>query len=121
MKRKPKGTQSHGLPPEVTPEQVISYLATISKPASIREIAHGLELKHGGRRFLPRIVQQLKSKGEIEEVHDRYRLAGSRHPKQKVPAKETVQAEQPVPAKPRPQPSHDPNLIAGRVVAHREG
>ena len=28
-----------------------------------------MELKHRGRRFLPRIIQQLKKAGDIEEIH----------------------------------------------------
>jgi ribonuclease R len=121
MKRKSTQPQSHRRPPEVTAEQVTAFLGTLSEPASIREIAHGLQLKHGGRRFLPRIVRQLERKGEIEEAHDRYRLAGSRRPKQTASAGETVQTEQPKIRNAQPQPSRDPRLIAGRVVAHREG
>ena len=120
MKRKPKQPQSHGPQPEVTAEQVIAYLASISKPASIREIAHGLELKHGGRRFLPRIVQQLERKGQIEEAHERYRLAGSHRPKAGSP-KEASETQPAVRARTALQPSRDPSLIPGRVVAHREG
>src|ERR1700674_637605 len=62
--------------PEVTPEQVIAHLATLTQPASVRRIAHGMELKHRGRRFLPRVLQQLKRRGDIEEIYGgRYRLA----------------------------------------------
>src|ERR1700676_2002013 len=67
-------------PPEVSREQVLAHLVAHSKPASIREIAHGMELKHRGRRFLPRIIRQLMKSGEIEEIHGgRYRLAGAKH------------------------------------------
>ncbi|MGH9735948.1 MAG: ribonuclease R family protein [Candidatus Acidiferrales bacterium] len=116
--------------PEVTPAQVIAHLATVSKPASIREIAHGLGLKHSGRRFLPRVIQQLERKGEIEEQGNRYRLAGQRASKPAV----AVKREQPTQSGPRqhpsteadhrgksPQRAHDPNLAAGRIVAHRDG
>src|SRR5580698_3240795 len=62
--------------PDVTGAEVIAYLATLAQPASVRRIAHGLELKHRGRRFLPRVLQQLKRSGEIEEIYGwRYRLA----------------------------------------------
>jgi ribonuclease R len=121
MKRKPKGTQLQGKPPEVTAGRVIAYLATVPQPLSIREIAHGLELKHDGRRYLPRIIQQLERKGEIEEEHDRYRIAGARRAKQPHPARPAVQAEAPIASKAPPKPPGDPNLIAGRIVAHREG
>ncbi|HLV94676.1 MAG TPA: VacB/RNase II family 3'-5' exoribonuclease [Candidatus Acidoferrales bacterium] len=119
MKRSPKPSQN-ATQPEVTPAQVIAHLATISKPASIREIAHGLGLKHSGRRFLPRVIQQLKRKGEIEEQGQRYRLAGQRPPKPPSSPRETVHAELAVPAR-TPQRSRDPNLVAGRIVAHRDG
>lgn len=113
--------------PEVTPAQVIAHLSTIAKPASIREIAHGLGLKHSGRRFLPRVIRQLERKGEIEEQGNRYRLAGRRPSKQAAVSKggqpesrERPQAEVEHRAT-TPQRAHDPNLIAGRIVAHREG
>ena len=127
---------------EVTPEQVIAYLATLSQPATIRQIAHGMDLKHRGRRYLPRVLEQLKRRGEIEEIRGgHYRLAGAKQPKQ--PARTRL-----VPATPHAAPSHpaassqaeqqsqpaaepqramvpkrgqDPNLISGRLVAHREG
>src|SRR5215469_6674493 len=82
MKRRSRAPQGGDRPADVTPEQVVAHLATISKPATIREIAHALGLKHGGRRYLPRIVQQLKRKGEIEEEGNRFRLRGWRRPKQ---------------------------------------
>ena len=109
-------------PPEITPAQVVAHLATTSKPASIREIAHALGLKHTGRRFLPRVIQQLKRKGEIEEQGNRYRLAGQRlaKAKQASPITETAKA-QPAAASKTSQRSHDPNLVEGRIVAHREG
>src|SRR5580700_5303293 len=62
---------------EVTPELVLAYLATLSQPSSVRHIAHGMGLKHHGRRFLPRVLQKLKKRGDVEEIHGgRFRLAG---------------------------------------------
>ena len=109
-------------PAEVTREQVIAHLTAEPHPATIRQIAHGMELKHHGRRFLPRIIQKLKKSGDIEEIHgERYRLVGTKQPSR--PSK-----ERPAPAKHdgltgatgAKRPS-DPNLIAGRIVAHRDG
>jgi ribonuclease R len=111
-------------PIEVSREEVIAYLTAQPQPATIRQIAHGMELKHRGRRFLPRIIQKLKKAGDIEEIHGgRFRLTGSKQTQR--------------PGKPRPAPapakhdgltgatgakrSADPNLIAGRMVAHRDG
>jgi len=113
--------------PEVAPEQVIAHLATLSQPASIRQIAHGMDLKHRGRRYLPRVIQQLKRRGDIEEIHGgRFRLAGSKHVQSPGPARganaaaearkkvETAQAG-------APKQGRDPNLVSGRLVAHRDG
>jgi ribonuclease R len=132
-------------PAEVTPEQVIAHLATLSQPASIRQIAHGMDLKHRGRRYLPRVIQQLKRRGEIEEIHGgRYRLAGAKHAQGKSAVRpaatpqENAAAMQPRSepaqagthaAQPADQSAHaaaakhgrDLNLISGRFVAHRDG
>jgi ribonuclease R len=118
MKRREKTSPPED-PPEVTPEQVTALLARISKPASIREIAHGLELKHNGRRYLPRVIRQLSRQGEIRQEGNRYRLAGARHPLRA--------AEQPDASASRaaggaqPGRRQDPNLVVGRLVAHRDG
>jgi len=133
-------------PPEVTPEEVIAHLATLTQPASIRQIAHGMDLKHRGRRYLPRVVQQLKRRGDIEETHGgRYRLLGakqtqrnslarppaSRAPKSPEKAATTqtrTEHGQPGASRPADQGVHvagkqgrDLNLISGRFVAHRDG
>ena len=51
---------------------VLAHLATLSQPASIRQIAHALELRHRGRRYLPRMHP------EIEEARARWkRLKGA--------------------------------------------
>ena len=122
MKRKPKSTHKEERAPEVTPEQVAAHLATLSRPVSIRELAHGMGLKHRGRRYLPRILQQLERRGEVVENNDRYRLAGTQRAKNSDTARK-AHAPRPTPhqkleAHKRP---HDPNLVAGRIVAHREG
>src|SRR5271167_3810381 len=77
-KRFPFIPEKEPLPEHVTRDQVLAHLATLSKPVSIRELAHGLRLKHHGRRYLPRIIRQLEKSGEVGEVHGgRYYLAGS--------------------------------------------
>lgn len=129
MKRIPNRSRTTA-EPEVTPAQVVAHLATVSKPASIREIAHALDLKHSGRRFLPRVIQQLERKGEVEQRGNRYSLAGRRTPKHSAAVPETASphtgpvehtsSERVARAK-APQRAQDPNLIAGRIVAHREG
>ncbi|HXW54121.1 MAG TPA: VacB/RNase II family 3'-5' exoribonuclease [Candidatus Cybelea sp.] len=118
MKRREKTSLPEDRP-EVTPEQVTALLARISKPASIREIAHGLELKHNGRRYLPRVLRQLSRQGEIRQEGNRYRLAGSRHPLRAAepPALAASRAAE----KAQPRRRQDPNLVLGRLVAHRDG
>ena len=108
--------------PEVSREQVLAHLATLSQPASIREIAHGMDLKHRGRRFLPRVIQQLKKKGEIEETHGgRYRLAGQKSVPTSTPHGATAEHRTAAPAPAHRERARDPNLVSGRIVAHRDG
>jgi ribonuclease R len=146
---------------EVTPELVLAHLATLAQPASIRHIAHGMGLKHRGRRYLPRVLQKLKKHGEVEETQGgRFRLAGTKHAKkeaagQAAAAKRvsaansaavaaTASAEQETPNANAVTDVHDagtstsraasvarsnitsgrgrdPNLVPGRIVAHRDG
>src|SRR5580704_14236438 len=136
-------------PAEVTPEQVTAHLATLTQPASIRQIAHGMDLKHRGRRYLPRVIQQLKRRGDIEEIHGgRYRLAGAKQAQRTSPARPAApnartSHEKPAATQPRSESAQastgaaqptdhaaraaaakqgrDLNLISGRIVAHRDG
>jgi ribonuclease R len=125
-------------PGQVAREHVIAHLSELSQPASIREIAHGMELRHSGRRFLPRIIKQLKHEGEIEEIHGgRYRLAGAKHAQEVSssgagteakdgPVASTAKANNAAAVTGagiagRSKRSADPNLISGRIVAHRDG
>ena len=122
MRRQHTVEDQQARPPEVSREQVVAHLAAQAKPASIREIAHGMDLRHRGRRFLPRIIEQLKKSGDIEEVHGgRYRLTGSKHSR-RAPAELAKAAPLEEPASSiRPKRASNPNLIAGRMVAHRDG
>src|SRR5580704_7742625 len=85
MKHPPKYKESNRPdkepnPNHVTEEQVTAYLSSIARPESVRQIAHGMELRHHGRRFLPRIIQHLKSRGDIEEIRGgQYQLAETKH------------------------------------------
>jgi len=116
---------------EVTTEQVIAHLSTLTRPASIREIAHGMDLKHRGRRYLPRVIQQLKRRGDVEEIHGgRYRLADSKHvasadraPRTAVEGALPVASVTATPSKTEvaQKRARDPNLVSGRIVAHRDG
>src|SRR5215469_2087738 len=119
-------------PRHVTEEQVIAYLSLISQPESIRQIAHGMELQHHGRRFLPRIIQYLKSRGDVEESRGgRYRLAESEQSARNVGKREKAAAADarkdadvdsaPSRGDEAARRSADPNLVSGRMVAHRDG
>ncbi len=140
----PKDPDKEPNPNHVTEEQVIAYLSSIARPESVRQIAHGMELRHHGRRFLPRIIQHLKSRGDIEEIRGgQYQLAETKHSVRAAakkgraaradaqqtaevsatsstaaPAVASASGRAPAPAARR---SSDPNLIAGRLVAHRDG
>jgi ribonuclease R len=126
---------------EVTPELVLTYLATLSQPSSVRHIAHGMGLKHHGRRFLPRVLQKLTKRGDVEEIHGgRFQLAGVKQARNEASGRAaaakraanaarsstTGEAPQQVAA---PQGAgavsvsrgKDPNLVSGRIVAHRDG
>jgi ribonuclease R len=146
---------------EVTPELVLAHLATLAQPASIRHIAHGMGLKHRGRRYLPRVLQKLQKHGEVEETQGgRFRLAGTKHAKKEAAGQaaaakrvraadqaatgESLEQEPPSPeaaavadrrvaagggsralstttVKSPSGRGRDPNLVSGRIVAHRDG
>src|SRR6202041_2660560 len=96
---------------EVTPELVLAYLSTISQPSSVRHIAHGMGLKHHGRRFLPRVLQKLKKRGDVEEIHGgRFQLAGVKQARKGPPgraaaAKREARAARVSPAGEAPPPN----------------
>jgi ribonuclease R len=146
---------------EVTPELVLAHLAALAQPASIRHIAHGMGLKHRGRRYLPRVLQKLKKHGAVEETQGgRFRLAGTKYAKkeaagqaaaakrvsaahsaaaaatasvgQETPNADTVADVHDAAASASrvasaaksnitPGRGRDPNLVSGRIVAHRDG
>ncbi len=113
-------------PNHVTEAQVIAYLSTAAGPESVRQIAHGMELRHHGRRFLPRIIQHLKGLGDIEEIRGgQFRLAETkqsiRAAAKRGKAAATEHGENAAPAAAAARRSNDANLIAGRIVAHRDG
>ncbi len=93
-------------------------------------------LKHLGRRFLPRVIRKLTKSGEIEESYGgRYKLpdksgdqaaaapssARARAPQAQPGPKEKESASDAPSAAPESRRARDPNLIAGRIIAHRDG
>jgi ribonuclease R len=113
-------------PPDITETEVLAYLHTLTKPATTRQIAHGLNMRHHGRRLLPRLLAKLKSRGEVDELHGlRFRVAEQHRAEQKPKA---PRREHPGQHSPGQHPidalrkhGRDPNLIAGRLSAHRDG
>lgn len=134
MKRKHASRQQPQREEEVTRDEVIAHLAKISEPTSIRQIAHGMSLRHAGRRYLPRVIEKLVRAGEVEETRGgRYRLVGRKQqPSQQhgahAPSRAAGQRASAAPeaaphvtAGAAPLRSRDPNLVSGRMVAHRDG
>ncbi|MGA3293579.1 MAG: VacB/RNase II family 3'-5' exoribonuclease [Candidatus Acidiferrales bacterium] len=121
MKRQHIIDQKEARPDEVSAGAVTAHLATLSSAVSIREIAHAMGLKHRGRRFLPRVIQQLKRRGEVEEIYGgRYRLVGQKQAQSAAPGPSAVEPGTSA-APTATQRARDPNLIPGRVIAHRDG
>jgi ribonuclease R len=120
-----KKPEKDSRPPDVTAEDLLQHLAKVQHPASIREIAHALGLRHHGRRALPKLLAKLQRRGEVEEVRGgRYRLSGSPVKIKPSHSRQAVgQPKIPAPASAAPtgKPRRDPNLITGRLVAHRDG
>src|SRR5215831_17951775 len=140
VKNKHKRRPHDERPDEASDGNVLAYLATLHNPASVRQIAHGMGLKHRGRRYLPRILQHLKRRGEVEEPREGcYRLTGKKTPR--VPSDSGTAGERPTYTSEQRlerNPEHkaerreaaairpaakaaDSNLVSGRLVAHRDG
>jgi ribonuclease R len=107
-------------PEEIDEAVLLAHLAKSPHPQSIREIAAGLNLRHWGRRALPKLLSRLKRSGVVDESHGRFRLTGQR-PDRKAPAKTQPSAPAAVAAREPRYSRHDHNVIAGRLVAHRDG
>ncbi len=106
---------------EVGQAELLAYLAAAPRPQSVREIASGMELRHWGRRALPKVLSQLKRRGDVEESHGRFQLTGRkpvRKQEQKADAAPSANLSRERDARPQRQ---DANVIAGRLVAHRDG
>ena len=99
-----------------TEEDVLNFLGNARHPASVREIASALSLKHAARRALASVLSRLKRQHLVEELRGgQYRLAGSRPEPRAATKPAATPGAQAKPAK------RDPNQLAGRLVAHRDG
>jgi ribonuclease R len=125
LKNKHKHRPHDERPKEASDANVLAYLNTLSNPASVRHIAHGMELKHRGRRYLPRILQTLKRRGDVIEVREGcYRVAGKKngHAKSEKRGKSgAAAAAEDSSLGQDHKRTADPGLISGRLVAHRDG
>jgi ribonuclease R len=100
----------------ITEQDVLHFLGIARHPASVREIASSLSLRHAARRVLGSLLSQLKRQGLVEELRGgQYRLAGAR-PEPRAATKPT-----PTPGLQGKPAKRDPNLLTGRLVAHRDG
>src|SRR4029077_18183068 len=104
-------------PDEVLSEEdVLNFLGSAREPASVRDIASGLSLRHAGRRVLASLLSRLKRQRLVEEGRrGHYRLAGDR------PHLRAAQKSNPRLAAHQKPAARDSNLLAGLLVAHRDG
>ncbi len=60
-------------------DEILNYLHRSAKPASLRQIASALGLRHAARRALAKSITRLKRRKLIEEARAGcYRLAGAK-------------------------------------------
>ncbi len=115
---------------ELSEQDVIGCLTEKRQPASLREIAAQMQLRHRARQELKKIIERMKRKGDVEELQSgRYRLVGHGQGtgiKKSTGGTRDRAAKQASPRESGVEPPHsktkrDANLIAGRLVAHRDG
>lgn len=140
MKQKDEEAKEHA--PEITEDELLAHLAKANRPESIREMASALGQRHWGRRALPKLLGRLKRRGDVEEEHGRYRATGHRTARAANPRpaqqRNVLPTERKQPAEGTPARTQesgarlargedgraakqDASLIAGRLVAHRDG
>ena len=68
-----------GRPEPLSDDEILNYLHRSAKPASVRQIASALGLRHAARRALAKSITRLKRRKLIEEARAGcYRLAGAK-------------------------------------------
>ncbi len=68
-----------GRPEPLSDDEILNYLHRSAKPASLRQIASALGLRHAARRALAKSVTRLKRRKLIEEARAGcYRIAGAK-------------------------------------------
>ncbi len=109
-------------PKLLTDQDVLHILASADRPLSARDIAASAGLKHAGRRVLARIITHLKKRGRIEELRGgRLRVAEGRKEPPKPRTKDRAQPQSKTTPPDTQRQPRDPNMLTGRLVAHRDG
>jgi ribonuclease R len=107
---------------ELTDQDVLAHIGRAPEPASLREIAHALELRHHARRELHKIVSRLKRRGDVQEVRPgRFRLAGKKVTAPPKPQHSAPRHRAVPPPVPTQLARKDAAVLTGRLVAHRDG
>jgi ribonuclease R len=112
---------------ELVEEDVLRHLRTRTGPATVREIASALSLKHAGRRALGALLARLRRRRVVEEVRNgQYRLAGAKSQARTIVAKSNDKfaidnTRSDISGAPPKTALRDPNVFVGRLVAHRDG
>jgi len=95
---------------------------------TIREIASGLSLRHAGRRALAKIITRLKRRGRLRELPGgRFQLSDGERPAKEPRKERPGHTSNPASRQSNSAPElpatgkRDPNLLTGRLVAHRDG
>jgi ribonuclease R len=117
-------------PDQISQEDVLALLAGARRAMSVREMAEALGAKHDGRRRLKKLVQELKRRKAVEELHggkyvllegrETQRLKAQTNPGMQRSQRYMEKAGPESRAHQSPVTSH-PSQITGRLVAHRDG
>ena len=122
-----------GRPEPLSDDEILNYLHRSAKPASVRQIASALGLRHAARRALAKSITRLKRRKLIEEARAGcYRLAGAKvapgaeRPRRRAAGSDVGNAGGAsgaggamLPAESHPR--RDPEVLTGRLVAHHDG
>ena len=112
---------------ELGEQDVLDFLASRRAPATIRQIASALSLKHAGRRALAGLLSRLKRRRLVEEVRSgQYRVAEGKSRARAIGPRSNDKAgiddtRADISGASPKTTARDPNLLVGRLVAHRDG
>jgi ribonuclease R len=119
-----------GRPEPLSDDEILNYLHRSAKPASLRQIASALGLRHAARRALAKSVTRLKRRKLIEEARAGcYRIAGAKlAPDPERPRGHSASSGAGgaggvtgAALLPESNSTRDPKVLTGRLVAHHDG